>query len=195
MREGGIPYLTWFYSMKIIHQGSSTSPFSGHVQWTWCNLTPGNLLGLLPSPPPHPPQMPHTRGSYSPSSLLFWICGDLCLEFHVPPPWLVNSSFCPDPVLAEPCNICVWPLPVGPGHLGLLRPASCTLLCGRLTCRSSSFTRTVTSPRAGSTSYFLYRQCQPNAWHPVDMQKTVEWMRSYWKCGAWPLSEANSASF
>lgn len=70
IKEGGVLYLTWFYSMKIIWQGSSSSPFPGYVQWTWCNL--------LPSPPPCLPQTPRTRGSHSSSSLLFCINCALC---------------------------------------------------------------------------------------------------------------------
>ena len=30
MKEGGVLYLTWFYSMKIIRQGSSSSSFPGY---------------------------------------------------------------------------------------------------------------------------------------------------------------------
>ena len=133
MKEGGVLYLTWFYSMKIIRQGSSSSSFPGYDG----HDATSSLL--------HPPAF---------------------LKHHIPEghllPWFVNS-FCPNSIPAEPCYPCIWPLPVGPGHLGLLQPASCSLLCGWLTCKSPSLIRTVISPRAGSTSHFLYPQCQPNA--------------------------------
>lgn len=117
------------------------------IWWTWCNL--------LPSPP-----LPSSNTTYQ--RVTFFLISAL-LHLLCPLPWFVNS-FCPNSIPAEPCYPCIDPFLLAQGILGCSNLHHAHLLCGWLTCKSSSLIRTVISLRAGvTTSHFLYPQCQPNA--------------------------------
>lgn len=131
--------------------------------------------------PPFSTSLPSSNTTYQ--RVTFFLISAL-LHLLCPLPWFVNSSFCSDSILAEPCYTCIWPLPVGTGHLGLLRPASCSLLCGWLTCKSSSLIRTVSSPPVPTQCLTPSKQAE-NSWMNEQMLRR----------GSWPLSETNLASF